>query len=227
MIATFGRRIAHGILSMALLSTHPMSAERAERLTDYGELLIWAEAAETIGRPARGQNYGTNFDRTMPGNDAPLRQQVVKALKSALGKDFFLGGGGWGGLEDAFVPSKDSAAVYAQSALAVSISLSQDLGRYSSDRLLRCLACGVPTFVREFAGMSSWGLRHLDNCIVWPRTMTAAQAAEWIAHFKPADTIGQNGALLAQQHHTWEVRMRELAVYLAALRGVEITTEAL
>lgn len=174
-----------------------------------------------------GQNYGTNFDRTMPNNDARLRQQVVKSLKSALGKDFFLGGGGWGGLEDAFVPSKDSAAVYDQSALAVSLSLSQDLGRYSSDRLLRCLACGVPTFVRQFAGMSSWGLRHLDNCIVWPREMTPEQAVEWIAYFHAAGTIGENGARLAQQHHTWEVRMRELAVYLAALRSVEITTEAL
>ncbi len=174
-----------------------------------------------------GQNYGANFDRTMPNNDAPLRARLVQALKIVLGKDFFLGGGGWGGLEDAFVPSGESASVYHQSALAVSISLTQNLGRYSSDRLLRCLACGVPTFVRQFTGMSSWGLRHLDNCIVWPAEMTPAQAAEWIVHFKPADTIGQDGALLAQQHHTWEVRMRELAVYLAAIRGVEITTEAL
>lgn len=174
-----------------------------------------------------GQNYGINFDTTMPNNDAPLRAQLVKALKNALGAGFFLGGGGWGGLEDAFVPSKDSAGIYDQSALAVSLSLAHNLGRYSSDRLLRCLACGVPTFVREFKGMSSWGLRHLDNCIVWPREMSAEQAAEWIAHFRPADTIGQNGALLAQQHHTWEVRMRELAVYLAALRGVGITTETL
>lgn len=174
-----------------------------------------------------GQNYGHNFDQTMPGNDAPLRAQLVKALKAALGKDFFLGGGGWGGLEDAFVSSKDSADIYDQSALAVSLSLTQSLGRYSSDRLLRCLACGVPTFVREFSGMSSWGLRHLDNCIVWPAEMSVERAVEWIAHFNPADTIGQNGARLAQQHHTWEVRMRELAVYLAALRGVEITTETL
>lgn len=174
-----------------------------------------------------GQNYGTNFDLPMPGNDARLRTEVVRALKRRLGADFFLGGGGWGGLEDAFVASKDSPAVYHQSCLALSLSLSQKLGRYSSDRLLRALGCGVPTLVREFYGMSSWGLKHLDNCIIWPAEMPVDRVVEWITHFDPADTIGPNGTLLVQQHHTWEVRMRELAVYLAALRGTEITTEAL
>jgi len=173
-----------------------------------------------------GQNYGTNFDRTLPGNDAALRAEVARALKRRLGRDFYLAGGGWGGLEDAFVATRDSPAVYHQSKLALSISLSQILGRYSSDRLLRALGCGVPTFVREFSGMASWGLVDRDNCIIWRTEMSVGHVVELIAQDWSAE-IGERGAKLVVQHHTWEVRVRELAVYLAALRGAEITTETL
>jgi len=59
--------------------------ERAERLTDYGELLIWAEAAETIGRKERARLAALAEQR--PDAAAAARAKAI-ALREALADIF-------------------------------------------------------------------------------------------------------------------------------------------
>lgn len=184
-----------------------------------------------------GQNYDDKAWTHLPGHEAQLRRDAVRAMRDMEDVDFVLYGqnwdGHWGG--EGVLNREGSAECYRNSTCALSISLTSKLKRYSSDRLLRALACGPAVFVKRFAEMSSWGLQHRVNCLVWSTIAELRDLARWAFYpysaFAPYSIevgdevraelreIGFAGALLAREFHTWERRMGEQAVYLEYLRS--------
>jgi hypothetical protein len=170
-----------------------------------------------------GQNYTDSHWRGLPGHEAQLRRDVVGALLDAQ-IPLALHGSGWSRppARPALLP-RDAALVYRQSRLALSISLTSKLERYTSDRLFRALACGCCTLVKRFDDMEALGLQDSVNCLVFDTPAEAAMLAQAYlndnappAHF--AHEIREAGALLARTEHTWPVRMAEQQVYLDAIR---------
>lgn len=162
-----------------------------------------------------GQDYGPQFD-AVPGNDAALRRQVVRALSRVPG--FSAWGSGFGPP----MSQSRSGDVYRGSAMAVSISLTSQLGRYTSDRMIRSMACGCPTLVKRFDDMEGMGLRHEENCLVWDTVADLLSLVRtWLQEPRRPRLreIGRAGAHLMQTNHTWSVRLHELAALLCAVRG--------
>lgn len=167
-----------------------------------------------------GQNY--NDAGWTIGHEAQLRRDAVYTLNRELRKRDFMfevyGQNWWStvGVKD----REQSAEVYRTCKAALSISLTSNLKRYSSDRLLRALACGPVVLVKKFAEMSSWGLRDGDNCVVWDTVDELLESALEICKMPTIDAfgIGRRGAALAREHHTWGRRMKEQAVYLEYIR---------
>lgn len=163
-----------------------------------------------------GQDYGQRFD-AVPHNEAGLRRSMVDALRHEV-PGFAAYGGGFG----PSLPQKLAGDVYRESAVAVSISLTSSLGRYTSDRAIRAMACGCPTAIKRFNDMEGMGLVSGINCIVWD---TVADLVKSIRHWlhpsqrQQLREIGRQGAELMNTHHTWENRVRELASIVNAIRG--------
>lgn len=166
-----------------------------------------------------GQNYGPQW-AAIPANDAGLRRDAVEAFRRNFRRAGIYGGG-WKGSAKTLHQGK-AGDVYRKSLLALSISLTSNLGRYTSDRLFRAMACGTTPLVKRFADMEGLGIRHGENALVWDTVPEAlALAHEWLAPGRRGEllAIGQRAAKLMRENHTWNVRMHELAAITAALRG--------
>jgi len=164
-----------------------------------------------------GQNYQDAAWPTVPGNDIQLRRDVVSALRETFGERFGLFGSGWKGAE--YVTSLNTRQLYTFAKAAVSLSLVSTYDKYSSDRLLRSLACACPTFVKRFYDMASWGLVDGINCIVWD---TTSELVDKLKAFLSESSsyrwaIGLSGAQFIKRNHTWGVRMREMLPLVYAL----------
>ncbi len=163
-----------------------------------------------------GQNYQAHFQQ-IPDNDVQARRDVVGAFQGS-GLRFGLFGPNWG---NAPVQHQTGAAdTYRRSAMALSISVTSRLARYSSDRLIRSMATGCPTLVKRFDDMEGWGLKDKENCLVWEHPAQAVDLArEYLGKTEELEEIGIKGAQLMLKHHTWRYRITELSAILAALRG--------
>jgi Glycosyl transferases group 1 len=160
----------------------------------------------------------------LPGQEASLRTEVVEQLRTHFGRRFRLYGNGWGA-SVGHLASGDSGTAYRHAHLGLSISLTSRLERYSSDRLMRALACGCATLLKAFDDWPSYGFVDGHNVIVWDCPEQAVRKAkEWLSH-APAGTlrdIGRRGAALAREHHGWGIRMQEFNPLLAAVRGIDL-----
>lgn len=120
-----------------------------------------------------------------------------------------------------FLAQHQEAAIYSRSLAALSISIRNDLPRYSSDRLLRCLASGALTLVDEFPDMAGLGLKHGINCLVWTEFEELCAQIDSVLQ-NPTDPIWsliRNSARELALTHTWDSRMFELAAMVEAVRA--------
>jgi hypothetical protein len=170
-----------------------------------------------------GTHYDDRHWSSMPGHAASLRHEVAIAFRTQLGPRFGLFGAGWGAPSFHVAPA-ESGHVYRHARFAVSVSLFNDLERYTSDRLLRALACGRPVLMKAFSDHASFGVVHGQNALVFD---TTSEALKLYHRWREANDepeiaeIGRRGAALARDHHSWGVRMLELAPLVAAARGRE------
>lgn len=128
-----------------------------------------------------------------------------------------------------FVPHEREAPIYSKALAAVSISIRNDLPRYTSDRLFRCLASGVPTLVERFPDMEGLGLRDGTrdpswaegaNCYAWSTLDELSALVCWVLDGCGRELLkmaGERGRQLALTH-TWQARMAELAAIVESLR---------
>jgi hypothetical protein len=173
-----------------------------------------------------GQRYRPELIRLPLGtSDARLRIDLGERIRKLWNRRGGVFGSGWPSRP---IPPAHSGDMYRASSLAVSVSLTNDLKRYSSDRLLRSMACGTPTLVKRFTDCDTWGLSDGVNCILFDTVKEFEQSARsWLHHDRRHElsAIGKAGAKLVREHHTWGVRMRELMAYVSALRGGEDAIE--
>jgi hypothetical protein len=119
-----------------------------------------------------------------------------------------------------FVLHEREAPIYSKALAAVSISIRNDLPRYTSDRLFRCLASGALTLVEAFPDSEGIGLRHGHNCLVWSELRDLEAIVEDVlAHPTEAtwSLIRQEARQLAMTH-SWDARMHELSAIVEAIR---------
>ena len=164
-----------------------------------------------------GQNYGSHLEM-VPGTGVQDRRDIVEQFQRS-GLRFGVFGLGWA----AASPQHQSgaAATYRQSRLSVSVSMTSKLARYSSDRLIRSMACGCPTLVQRFPDLEGWGLRHGENCLVWDTPQEAvALAREFLNKPDELAEMSRRGAELMKTYHNWRYRMTELSAILHVLRGI-------
>lgn len=117
------------------------------------------------------------------------------------------------------IPS-EAGDVYRKTKLAVSISASNSMLRYTSDRLFRAMAC-TATMVKRFPGWQTLGLRDGENCITFDSTEELIRLAkDWSADCmqKHLLAVRKAGAQLVREHHTWGVRVQELRPFIRAVR---------
>ena len=168
-----------------------------------------------------GVNYDEHHWSSLPENDIQLRRNVTAAMEKEFGPRFGLFGRHWG-RAGSHLPPAQSGDVYRRSHLALSVSICSILERYSSDRLLRALACGGAVLMKAFDDWPSFGLVHGKNVLVW-ETVDEAMALvhEWLDPNRHEELreLGRRGAQLARQYHSWGIRMLELCPLIATARG--------
>ena len=143
------------------------------------------------------------------------RRDLVAHLHRALGPRFQVYGSGWRHGRPT-LRQDEEAAVLSSAQCAISMSIRNDLPRYTSDRLFRALACGAVTLVERFPDMEGLGLVEGQNCLGW------SSVDELLTQFvakQRANDIRANARALIVEHHTWAARMPELMAIVEAVRG--------
>jgi hypothetical protein len=170
-----------------------------------------------------GQNYfsaNREFKTTGTQCDGPfLRRDVVNLFINEL-PGFGCYGRGWRKGTRHMTQAR-TGDVYRKSLMAISLSMSNKLGRYTSDRMLRIMACGCVALVKRFPEMEAMGFRHEETVLAWETPKEAlAIAKKWLAEGRRSRLldIGSAGAALVQKHHTWKVRMEQFSAILRAIR---------
>lgn len=148
------------------------------------------------------------------------RTSMLAAIKTAFPGAVGVYGGGWGADAYPMLHQTQESAVYAAARAALSISIRNDLPRYSSDRLFRMLASGAVCLVEAFPDMEGVGLIGGVNCLVWyDLTQLEGVIRDVLAtpaeHFVP---MRQAAAALSRDH-TWVARFHELLAIADAVRA--------
>ncbi len=218
-------RIAEHVDLMLFTGTGQVKLHRARGMANAAYLQIGYDTDRYHEGPSErygskhplvfmGQDYSRTFDN-VPSSEAQLRRDAVAALRSIPGFTAYGSGFGPG------MPQHQSGDIYRGSSMAMSISLCSALERYSSDRLLRAMACGCPTLVKRFADMEGMGLDDGHNCLAWDTPAELVDKARtWLSVERAGDLrlVGESGAALMRSRHTWDARMSELAALLSAVR---------
>jgi hypothetical protein len=152
------------------------------------------------------------------------RRSVARMLSQSYPDGFAVYGHGWeqepGVRWLSFVPHQCEAPIYSRSVAALSISIRNDLPRYTSDRLLRCLASGALTLVEAFPDMEGLGLRDGYNCMTW--------CGEGELHYLVGKILENHSdryysdircrARELALTHSWDARMGELMAMVQSIR---------
>lgn len=165
--------------------------------------------------------YNPQYLASLREHDAHLRDAVIGALARAFGARFALYGSGHPGGRGA-LPLCRAHEAYQRSRIGLNISLCNTFLAYSSDRIFRILGCGALLLAKRFPLVSTYGLVHGENCLLWDTPEEAvALAKRAVAPGGEAERVrmAAAGAELAAERHTWTARMGELAALLAAVRG--------
>lgn len=139
------------------------------------------------------------------GNMFPLsgyRRQVVDFLKATYGNRFRVYGNGWHPGEQSFNHSQlEEAKAYRGAKIAISVS-HFDSDRYTSDRLLRSMACGCATISHKFIGLEK---DFLGRCL--PTFDSFSSLKKWIDDLLEQDRYKEIGRLQSDfviKNHTYK-----------------------
>ena len=136
-----------------------------------------------------GQNYTQGWPH-LPEREPEIRRAVVEGLHEALGERYFACyGQNWPAWGHEPLSAALSAERMRRAFAVVSVSLTSQYERYSSDRLFRALACGPVVLVKRFADCEALGLRHGERLYRFAtytgarveRLDIASEALTWVA----------------------------------------------
>jgi hypothetical protein len=150
------------------------------------------------------------------------RRELVVLLEKWYGAGGFgIYGSGWTGpCSLPFLHQDQEAGVYSAATSAISMSIRNDLPRYTSDRLFRALASGACVLVERFPDMEGLGLVDGVNCRAWSGW---GELENHIVQAEPRDPeyarLRHAAARVALALHTWDARMPELLWIVDAVRA--------
>ena len=162
-----------------------------------------------------------NRHRKVAGYD---RRRELLGKFAAWGEPAVLYGKGWDPQTiraRAMVTRVHESAIYSGAAAALSVSMHEDLARYTSDRLWRMLGCGAVALVEQFPGWNACGLRDGINCVLWSGWEQLRHTLDWALSddgLRQGPELRQNALELAKLQ-TWEARGLELLACVDAVRA--------
>jgi len=155
--------------------------------------------------------------------EAENRKKAVMALRDS-GVNLSLYGPGWDKLgyktNNTWDQFKQNAQLYADSAMALSISQASHLWGYTSDRLYNICASQCPALVQRFNGMDEHGFVDGETCIVWSTIEEMNERARYYLHerhWAEREKIALAGRELIRARHTWDHRVRMLFEMIGGL----------
>ena len=165
---------------------------------------------------ALANDHGPHYPRYAHRND--LFRRVHEAFPNA----FALHGHGWEGsglpYQRPLEPTAE-AVVYTTALAALIISYRNDLSRYASDRLVRCLACGGVPVVEAFPDMRALGLENGVNCLTFHDWPGLCATLECILHGYVDIAAIRRGARALGLRHSWAAKAQEIAALVAQVRA--------
>ena len=213
---------------------------------DINAVTCTRDVLEYAEQGVRGASYlqiGCDTDLWRPTDPAPEVPEIVmlanyypsmhrerietcKRLTDEFPGKFSVYGRGWHHRPDIasgrFLEQHEEAAVYSAASAAVSMSIRNDLPRYTSDRLFRCLASGALTLVEEFPDMEGLGLEDSVNCRVFEDWYDLERIVSiWLSRAASCwwSTDIRAGARELALSHSWTARMRELSAMVETIRS--------
>lgn len=166
---------------------------------------------ETIYYPS---NQKKELDIVFMGNNYtnlfPLsaqRIEMVSRLKKRYGKRFHVFGNNWGKFADGNLnhSQHEEAKVYRKSRLAINLS-HYDLPRYSSDRMLRIMGCGVTCLTHNFKEIDKDF--HDDTVVKWNNLRELQAKIDY--HLENETDIGKKGEQLVRSKWTFDYMVKDL-----------------
>lgn len=154
-----------------------------------------------------------------PSAKFPLAQERYDTVKALVKSGLKIGLFGFGWPEDwgAKYTADDTevnVGIYERAKLAVSIS-QFDLWGYTSDRLYRICATGMPAIVRAFRGMVEHGFIDKGTCATFDGPdKVVAVCRELLADDDAREAIGKAGRRLVIDRHNYDRRAESLLLML-------------
>lgn len=156
--------------------------------------------------------------------EAENRKRAVQTLMDSPLKTR-LYGPGWDKLgyktEMTWDQFASNAQLYANAAMALSISQASHLWGYTSDRLYNICASQCPALVQVFAGMEEHGFIDGKTCISWSTMEEMMERARYYLdtrrHGAEREAIALAGRELIKTRHTWDSRALSLFEMIGGL----------
>jgi hypothetical protein len=157
------------------------------------------------------------------------RSAMILELAQHLGERFGVYGYNWEGMPFGrpLLAQHHEAGVYAAAQAALSISIVNDLPRYTSDRLFRMLGSGAVCLVERFPDCEGLGLVDGVNCALWSGLDGLRAAVDAALELDDAKRLAMRDAAAALgREHTWNARMPELLAIVDAVRAARVSSQA-
>lgn len=148
-----------------------------------------------------GNNYTTQFPLS------GMRYQMVQRLKKRYGNKFHVFGTNWGKFGSGNVnhSQEEEAKIYRRSRLGINLS-HFDVSRYTSDRMLRLMGCGVPCLTHKFKDIEMDFPE--DTVITWT---TLRELEKKIDYYLENETdAGVKGEELVRNNWTFDCMVKGL-----------------
>jgi hypothetical protein len=152
------------------------------------------------------------------------RVRAVQTLSKQYKETFAVYGVGWRWVEQAsclpLVDEYESSAVYSAARGSVSISIRNDLARYTSDRLFRALAAGAIVLFERVPDWEGLGLEDGGNCLCWTGMDELMKVSERALAMPDSEARAMRSAAveLGARTHNWQTRSLELLAIVDAIR---------
>jgi hypothetical protein len=181
--------------------------------------LLWRPTEPTSGTPAivaLANHWPTlNYDR---------RNSFFGLVAKEYPGDFGIYGRNWeqypGMPGRPYLNNEEEAGVYSAARAALSISIRNDLDRYTSNRLPYALCTGTVVLVERFLDCEGWGLVDGVNCLIWDGWNELKEQLDRILRTRPEDWMEMRAAGRELGClHSWDTRMMELQAIVDVIRS--------
>lgn len=195
-----------------------------DALEKYQQMGITAKYWQ-IGFEPDGIGYsgGIPFDVVfLASGYSPSRQALVKKLKS-LNLSFGLYGSGWSESQGQTMYNfSEGCKIYRAAKIAIGDSQWPDTG-FVSNRVFQILAAGGCAMAHQwFRDMDKLGLVDGETCIIWRDFQELeGKIKYYLAHESERLTIAMAGERLALEHHSFDVRVKELLAMIEPQKAEE------